>query len=115
MRRVLRLGVKRGEFRAPDDLDNAVCCICAPLLLAMLWRHSLGRHEEVDRFDPEAICETHLKLLLDGLALRPAAPVTQRTERTTTPGVDTGHDSRPSLLRKRGRVREGTIREKTAR
>ena len=77
MRRVLRLGVERGEFRAPDDLDNAVRCICAPMLLAMLWRHSLGRHEEVDRFDPEAICETQLKLLLDGLALRPAASVTQ--------------------------------------
>ncbi len=113
MRRVLRLGVERGEFRAPDDLDNAVRCICAPLLLAMLWRHSLGRHEEVDRFDPEAICETQLKLLLDGLALRPTAPVTQRTEPTATPGVDAGRDSRPSLLRKRGRVKEGTIREKT--
>jgi AcrR family transcriptional regulator len=114
MRRVLRLGVERGEFRALDNLDNAVRCICAPLLLAMLWRHSLGRHEEVDRFDPEAICKTQLKLLLDGLALRPAAPVAQRSERTATPGAGTGRDPRPSLLRQRGRVRDGTMREKTA-
>ena len=114
IRRVLRLGIERGEFRAPDDLDNAVRCICAPLLLAMLWRHSLGRHEETDRFDPEAICATQLKLLLDGLVLRPAAPVTQRTERTATPGAGAGRDPRPSLLRKRGRVKERTIREKTA-
>jgi AcrR family transcriptional regulator len=111
MRRVLRLGVDRGEFRAPDDLDNAVRCICAPLLLAMLWRHSLGRHEEVDHFDPEAICETQLKLLLDGLALRPAAPITQRTERTATPRA--GRDQRPSPLRKRAKVRKGAIGEKT--
>jgi AcrR family transcriptional regulator len=81
MRRVLRLGVERGEFRALDDLDNAVRCICAPLLLAMLWRHSLGRHEEVDRFDPEAICKTQLRLLMDGLAIRPAASVTRSIDR----------------------------------
>jgi AcrR family transcriptional regulator len=72
MRRVLRLGVDRGEFRAPDDLDNAVRCIFAPIVVAMLWRHSLGRHEEVDRYDPEAICTTQLKLVLDGLAISPA-------------------------------------------
>lgn len=75
MRRALRLGVERGEFHAPDNFDNAARCICAPIVLAMLWRHSLGRHEEVDRFDPEAICNTQLKLLLDGLAIRPAASV----------------------------------------
>ncbi len=75
MHRALRLGVERGEFHAPDNFDNAARCICAPIVLAMLWRHSLGRYEEVDRFDPEAICKTQLKLLLDGLAIRPAASV----------------------------------------
>ncbi len=72
MRRVLRLGVERGEFRAPDDFDHAVRCICAPIVLAMLWRHSIGRHEEADHFDPAAICETQIKLVLNGLAIRPA-------------------------------------------
>jgi AcrR family transcriptional regulator len=81
MRRALRLGVERGEFRAPDNFDNAVRCICAPIVLAMLWRHSLGRHEEVDRFDPEAICKTQLKLVLDGLAIRPAASATRSIDR----------------------------------
>ena len=79
MRRVLHLGVERGEFRAPDDFDNAVRCIFALIVVAMLWRHSLGRHEEVDRYDPEAICRTQLKLVLDGLALRPASSVTTRS------------------------------------
>jgi AcrR family transcriptional regulator len=65
LRRVLRLGIARGEF-CPVELDDAVRCIVAPLLLAMLWRHSLGRHEPTG-FDPDALCETHLQLLLNGL------------------------------------------------
>ena len=65
LRRVLQLGIARGEFRAVE-LDDTVRCIFAPLLLAMLWRHSLGRHE-LAGFDPDAICETHMQLLLDGL------------------------------------------------
>lgn len=73
MRRVLRRGIERGEFRALD-LDNTVRCIVAPLLLAMLWRHSLGR-DAPDAFDPEALCRTHLRLLLDGLALLPPSAV----------------------------------------
>jgi AcrR family transcriptional regulator len=88
MRRLLRLGVERGEFRAPDDLDSAVRCICAPIVLAMLWRHSLGRHEEVDRFDPEAICKTQVKLLLDGLAIRPATSVTRSIGRRRRAQLD---------------------------
>ena len=88
MRRVLRLGVERGEFRAPDDFDNAVRCICAPIVLAMLWRHSLGRHEEVDRFDPEAICKTQLQLVLDGLTIRPAASVARSTDRRRRTQLD---------------------------
>jgi AcrR family transcriptional regulator len=68
LRRVLRLGIARGEFRAVD-IDDAARCIVAPLLLAMLWRHSLGRHEPAD-FDPDALSQTHLQLLLDGLRVR---------------------------------------------
>jgi AcrR family transcriptional regulator len=73
-RRVLQLGVERGEFRALPDLEEVARCIVAPLLLAMLWRHSFGRHEGASRFDPEAICRIELRLLLDGLTLAPAAP-----------------------------------------
>jgi AcrR family transcriptional regulator len=84
LRRVLRLGIARGEFRAVA-IDDAVRCIVAPLLLAMLWRHSLGRHEPTG-FDPDALCQTHLQLLLNGLAVRPPAPVSQATDRR--PAVD---------------------------
>jgi AcrR family transcriptional regulator len=65
LRRVLQLGIARREFRALD-LDDTVRCVVAPMLLAMLWRHSLGRHE-LAGFDPDALCQTHLQLLLNGL------------------------------------------------
>jgi AcrR family transcriptional regulator len=68
LRRVLRLGITRGEFRAVD-IDDTARCVVAPVLLAMLWRHSLGRHEPAD-FDPDALSQTHLQLLLDGLRVR---------------------------------------------
>jgi AcrR family transcriptional regulator len=74
LRRVVRLGIERGEFRPIADIDNAVRCICAPLLLAMLWRHSFGRHEP-GGFDPDALCQIQLDLLRDGLAPRPPAPL----------------------------------------
>ena len=73
--RVLQFGIGRGEFRAVE-LDDTVRCIFAPLLLAMLWRHSLGRHE-LAGFDPDALCQTHLQLLLNGL--RVCRPVGDRS------------------------------------
>jgi AcrR family transcriptional regulator len=77
-RRVLRIGVERGEFRAVD-IDNAALCLVAPLLLAMLWRHSLGRHAR-GGFDPDTLCATLLDLLLHGLAAPPAMPAAPNTD-----------------------------------
>jgi AcrR family transcriptional regulator len=71
VRRVVDDGIERGEFRAVD-VDSVVMCVIAPLIFAMLWRHSLGRYEP-DALDPQALCETHLRLLLDGLATPPPA------------------------------------------
>lgn len=82
-RRVLRAGIERGEFRAVD-IDLAVRCIVAPLLMAMLWRHSLGRHDP-ERLDPRALCRVHLRLLLDGLAVQPSGAVSPSIE---PPSVD---------------------------
>jgi AcrR family transcriptional regulator len=87
-RHILELGVGRGEFRTVPDLDNAVRCIVAPLLLSMLWRHSFGRHEAAVRFDPDVICRAELDLLLDGLAVQPAAPVQQTTQGPQVVGRD---------------------------
>lgn len=70
IRQVIQTGIDRGEFR-PVHIDTTVMCVIAPMIFAMLWRHSLGLYEEV-RLDPETLCGTHLQLLLDGLAVRPS-------------------------------------------
>ena len=76
-RRVIEAGIRRGEFRAVEDLDSTVRCLVAPLLLALLWRHSLGRHGAAG-FDPEALCRAQLRLALHGLACASAAAAPAR-------------------------------------
>lgn len=85
-RRVMRFGIARGEFRADIDIEESVRCIVAPVLLSMLWRHSFGRHEATGGIDPEAICRAELRLLLGGLAVAPAAPVSQGAGRPQAAG-----------------------------
>jgi len=69
IRGVLARGIARGEFR-PIDLDGALPLFSAPLLLLLLWKHSLGRHTDV-QFDPRLVVATHLDVLLRGLAADP--------------------------------------------
>ncbi|HEY3848612.1 MAG TPA: TetR/AcrR family transcriptional regulator [Acetobacteraceae bacterium] len=66
IRSVLARGIERGEFR-PIDLDGALPLFSAPLLLLVLWKHSLGRHTDI-QFNPRAVVATHLDVLLRGLA-----------------------------------------------
>ena len=42
-------------------------CSLAPFLLLALWKHSLGRHTDL-AFDPRAVADAHLDVLLRGLA-----------------------------------------------
>lgn len=64
-RRLLELGVARGEFR-PMDVDSTAYCIVAPIVLGMLWQHSFARHEE-HPMDAGALCRAHLRVLSRGL------------------------------------------------
>ncbi len=41
----------------------------SPILLAMLWKHSLGLYDETG-LDPHALCHAHVELLLRGLLKR---------------------------------------------
>jgi AcrR family transcriptional regulator len=70
IRGVLAQGIERGEFR-PVDLDSALPLFSAPLLLLLLWKHSLGRHTDI-QFDARAVIATHLDVLLRGLAADPS-------------------------------------------
>jgi AcrR family transcriptional regulator len=63
---ILRRGVARGEFRA-IDVDHAVFCVIAPLLIAALWKSSLEPHDQTGPLDVQALVRAHLDLLLRGL------------------------------------------------
>lgn len=62
---ILRRGIERGEFRAVD-VDHAVFCVIAPMLLAALWKNSLEPHDHAP-LDMDALVRAHLDLLLRGL------------------------------------------------
>ena len=62
---ILRRGIERGEFR-PVDVDHAVFCVTAPLLIAALWKNSLEPHDHAP-LDAAALVRAHLDLLLRGL------------------------------------------------
>jgi AcrR family transcriptional regulator len=66
MRRVLRRGIDGGEFRSVE-VELAIDVIFAPVLMMMIWRHSLGCCG-CGTHDPEDYLATHLDLALNGLA-----------------------------------------------
>jgi AcrR family transcriptional regulator len=69
---ILNRGMARGEFRR-IDADAAFFSVVAPLIVALLWRHSFERHDKKP-LDVAALCRTHASILLDGLALKKAGP-----------------------------------------
>lgn len=71
VRRILELGIRRGEFR---DVDVHVVAqvMVSPMLMAMLWKHSFA-HCAPTTADAQAFFETSLDFLLRGLA-REAVP-----------------------------------------
>ncbi len=69
---IIARGVKRGEFRDVDPMAIAPA-VFAPVLLAMLWRDTIGRHAK-GPLDPAAMIEAHAENLLRGLAPSGLAP-----------------------------------------
>jgi AcrR family transcriptional regulator len=69
---ILRRGMTRGEFRRLN-LNATFFSVIAPLLLAVLWRHSFERHDERP-LDVAALCRTHVSILLGGLTARKEPP-----------------------------------------
>lgn len=66
MRRVLQRGIAGGEFRAVE-VETAIDVIFAPVLMMLIWRHSLGACG-CGSHDPKSYLQTHLDLALNGLA-----------------------------------------------
>ncbi|MGH6980238.1 MAG: TetR/AcrR family transcriptional regulator, partial [Stellaceae bacterium] len=66
IRGVLRREIDAGNFRKVD-VEHAAYCVVAPLLLALMWKHSLAY--VADRpLDIAKLCRAHLDLLRNGLA-----------------------------------------------
>src|ERR1700719_2507517 len=63
---ILTRGMASGEFR-PMDVHATLPLFAGPFLLLALWKHSLGRHTDL-QFDPRAVAEAHIETLLRGLA-----------------------------------------------
>jgi AcrR family transcriptional regulator len=63
----IRRGIDRGEFRSVD-VPRTVRLAMAPLLYAVIWKHSLVRCDSAD-MDWEAFIEAHIDLFLRGLAV----------------------------------------------
>jgi AcrR family transcriptional regulator len=72
VRAILRHGIETGEFRAVD-LEHAPFCIIAPLVIGLLWSHSLGRVAERP-LDLPALGRAQLDLLFNGLRPKDHAP-----------------------------------------
>ncbi len=65
---ILRRGMAHGEFRRMDA-NAAFFSVIAPLLIAVLWRHSFERFDDKP-LDVAALCQTHAAILIGGLAAR---------------------------------------------
>ena len=71
---VLQRGVDSGEFR-PLDVETAARLAIAPLVLALVFKHSLEPCVK-EPFGPPGYIETHLDLFLRGIAKQPPPEAT---------------------------------------
>jgi AcrR family transcriptional regulator len=71
VKRILELGIQRGEFRA-IDVNSVALLTVAPMLTASLWKHSFA-HCAPSYADAQAYFDTSLEILLRGIA-REASP-----------------------------------------
>jgi len=72
---LVRRGIESGEFRRVDP-ELTARTIIAPLLLAVIWRHTFAQHDS-GHFEPDALIRQHRDILLHGLAA-PASGATAR-------------------------------------
>jgi AcrR family transcriptional regulator len=80
---IIRRGIASGEFR-DVDADDAARLFMAPLLMIALWRNSLA-HFASEQMDPLRLMRTHIDMLREGLAKRPAKEETSAVRSTSKP------------------------------
>jgi AcrR family transcriptional regulator len=62
---ILERGIERGEFRKVKPQHAARLCV-APILMIVLWRTTFAQFDD-EPYDYQALIETHLQTLLEGL------------------------------------------------
>jgi AcrR family transcriptional regulator len=68
---VIERGIARGEFRKLDPQYVARLCV-APILLSIIWRTTFAQFDSIP-FDYQKFIDTHLDVLLRGLAITESA------------------------------------------
>ncbi|MGZ3185086.1 MAG: TetR/AcrR family transcriptional regulator [Telluria sp.] len=72
IRSMLVRGIARGELNAIDP-DVGTQVLMAPMLMLMMWKHSVGPCEQAD-LDPRAFLDTFVAMALYGLVAREGVP-----------------------------------------
>ena len=69
---VIAHGIERGEFR-PLPVQHVIRLCIAPVLLGAIWQSTFAQFDEV-QYDYRGLIDTHLDVLLRGLAPEGASP-----------------------------------------
>jgi AcrR family transcriptional regulator len=62
---IIRRGIEKGEFR-PLNIEYTVYIVIAPMLFAVIWKHSLEPHTG-RKINIETLFESHIDLILNGM------------------------------------------------
>ena len=78
IRRVLRRGIERGEFRNVN-LDYAIYSLISPMIFIIMWKHSMAPCCPMGSagqppMDPREFIASQADILLNGLAICPGRP-----------------------------------------
>jgi AcrR family transcriptional regulator len=69
LRKVLRAGIEKGEFR-PVDIESAIDAIAAPILMRAIWEYSIAPYCSLGQKNSEVYLRTNIDLLLNGLLIK---------------------------------------------
>src|SRR5262249_4337138 len=66
VRRIVERGIERGEFRTVDPA-TAAQLLMAPVVMLAIWKHSFGKHTDM-QLDRKVVLAEHAETILRGLA-----------------------------------------------
>jgi TetR/AcrR family transcriptional regulator len=85
---IVQRGIDSGEFRQVN-VENAVHALIAPLLFLVMNKHSLGACITSAKFDPKAVIDAQVDLVLHGLQTPAAAATLPKAAKAVKPARKT--------------------------